>query len=60
VNPAFASIVGAVAIGKGIGLNLIVGLAPVAAGIWIATTRSAPAAAAVHINRIGGHKLAGI
>ncbi|MGC1765729.1 MAG: hypothetical protein WA769_22640 [Pseudolabrys sp.] len=31
-------LVGAVAIGKGIGLNLIVGLAPVAAGIWIATT----------------------
>ena len=38
VNPAFASIVGAVAIGEGIGLNLIVGLAAVAAGIWIATT----------------------
>jgi drug/metabolite transporter (DMT)-like permease len=38
VNPVFASIVGAVAIGEGIGLNLIVGLAAVAAGIWIATT----------------------
>jgi drug/metabolite transporter (DMT)-like permease len=36
VNPVFASIVGAVAIGEGIGLNLIVGLAAVAAGIWLA------------------------
>ena len=38
VNPVFASIVGAFAIGEGIGLNLIVGLAAVVAGIWIATT----------------------
>ena len=38
VNPVFASIVGALAIGEGIGFNLIVGLAAVAAGIWIATT----------------------
>ncbi len=37
VNPVFASIVGALAIGEGIGLNLIAGLAAVAAGIWIAT-----------------------
>ena len=36
INPVFASIVGAVAIGEGIGLNLIVGLAAVAAGIWLA------------------------
>jgi drug/metabolite transporter (DMT)-like permease len=36
VNPVFASIVGAVAIGEGIGLNLIVGLAAVAIGIWLA------------------------
>jgi drug/metabolite transporter (DMT)-like permease len=36
VNPVFASIVGAVAIGEGIGLNLIVGLAAVAVGIWLA------------------------
>jgi drug/metabolite transporter (DMT)-like permease len=36
VNPVFASIVGAVAIGEGIGLNLIIGLAAVAAGIWLA------------------------
>ncbi len=36
VNPVFASIVGAVAIGEGIGLNLVVGLAAVAAGIWLA------------------------
>jgi drug/metabolite transporter (DMT)-like permease len=36
VNPVFASIVGAVAIGDGIGLNLIAGLAAVAAGIWLA------------------------
>lgn len=38
VNPVFASIVGALAIGEGIGLNLIAGLAAVMAGIWIATT----------------------
>jgi drug/metabolite transporter (DMT)-like permease len=36
VNPVFASIVGAVAIGEGIGLNLIIGLAAVATGIWLA------------------------
>jgi drug/metabolite transporter (DMT)-like permease len=36
VNPVFASIVGAVAIGEGIGFNLIVGLAAVAIGIWLA------------------------
>ena len=36
VNPVFASIVGAVAIGEGIGVNLIIGLAAVAAGIWLA------------------------
>src|SRR5690349_10863684 len=36
INPVFASIVGALAIGEGIGLNLIAGLAAVAAGIWIA------------------------
>ena len=40
VNPVFASIVGALAIGEGIGLNLIAGLAAVAVGIWIATTAS--------------------
>ena len=38
VNPVFASIVGALAIGEGIGLNLVAGLAAVAAGIWIAST----------------------
>jgi drug/metabolite transporter (DMT)-like permease len=42
VNPVFASIVGALAIGEGIGLNLIAGLMAVAVGIWIATT-AAPA-----------------
>ncbi|MBI2714647.1 MAG: DMT family transporter [Rhizobiales bacterium] len=41
VNPVFASIVGALVIGEGIGLNLIAGLAAVAAGIWIATTGAA-------------------
>ena len=40
VNPVFASIVGALAIGEGIGLNLVAGLAAVAVGIWIATTAS--------------------
>ena len=43
VNPVFASIVGALAIGEGIGLHLIAGLIAVGAGIWIATT-GAPAA----------------
>jgi drug/metabolite transporter (DMT)-like permease len=38
VNPVFASIVGALAMSEGIGLNLIAGLAAVALGIWIATT----------------------
>ena len=36
VNPVFASIVGAVAIGEGIGINLIIGLVAVAVGIWLA------------------------
>jgi drug/metabolite transporter (DMT)-like permease len=40
VNPIFASVVGALAIGEGIGLNLIGGLAAVGCGIWIATTDS--------------------
>ncbi len=41
VNPVFASIVGALAIHEGIGLNLIAGLVAVAVGIWIATTAAA-------------------
>lgn len=41
VNPVFASIVGALAIGEGIGIDLVAGLAMVAAGIWIATTGAA-------------------
>jgi drug/metabolite transporter (DMT)-like permease len=41
VNPVLASMVGALAIGERIGFNLIVGLAAVAAGIWIATTDAA-------------------
>ena len=44
VNPIFASIVGALAVGEKIGLNLIIGLAAVTIGIWIATV-SAPAPA---------------
>ena len=36
VNPVFASIVGALAIGESIGVNLVVGLAAVAVGIWLA------------------------
>jgi drug/metabolite transporter (DMT)-like permease len=40
VNPVFASIVGALAIGEGIGLNLVAGLMAVAVGIWIATTEA--------------------
>jgi drug/metabolite transporter (DMT)-like permease len=38
INPVVASTVGALAIGEGIGFNLIAGLVAVAAGIWIATT----------------------
>jgi drug/metabolite transporter (DMT)-like permease len=44
VNPIFAAIVGALAIGEPIGINLVIGLAAVFTGIWIATTgRSANA-----------------
>jgi drug/metabolite transporter (DMT)-like permease len=42
VNPVLASIVGALAIGEGIGLNLIAGLIAVLAGIWLATTGRHP------------------
>jgi drug/metabolite transporter (DMT)-like permease len=38
VNPVLASIVGALAMGEGIGLNLVMGIVAVVAGIWIATT----------------------
>jgi drug/metabolite transporter (DMT)-like permease len=38
VNPIMASIVGALAIGEAIGLNLVVGIVAVAAGIWIASS----------------------
>jgi drug/metabolite transporter (DMT)-like permease len=41
VNPVFASIVGALAIHEGIGINFIAGLIAVAVGIWLATTVSA-------------------
>ena len=37
VNPISASIVAAILIGEPIGLNLVVGIAAVLAGIWIAT-----------------------
>jgi drug/metabolite transporter (DMT)-like permease len=43
VNPVLAAAVGALAIGEPIGINLVVGLVAVFAGIWIAT--SAPAVA---------------
>jgi drug/metabolite transporter (DMT)-like permease len=43
VNPVFASLVGALVIGERIGLNLIAGLAAVAAGIWIATSGASAA-----------------
>lgn len=42
VNPVFASAVGALAIGEAIGINLIIGLIAVGAGILLATT-GAPA-----------------
>jgi len=38
INPVFAATVGALTLGEGIGLNLVVGLIAVAAGIWLATT----------------------
>jgi drug/metabolite transporter (DMT)-like permease len=38
VNPLFAAAVGALAIGEPIGINLIIGLVAVFAGIWVATS----------------------
>ncbi|MGA7490087.1 MAG: DMT family transporter [Xanthobacteraceae bacterium] len=38
INPVFASAVGALTLGEPIGINLIVGLVGVFAGIWIATS----------------------
>jgi drug/metabolite transporter (DMT)-like permease len=40
INPVFASAVGALTLGEPIGINLIVGLLAVFAGIWIATSES--------------------
>jgi drug/metabolite transporter (DMT)-like permease len=45
VNPITASLVGALLIGEPLGWNLIVGLATVFLGIWIATTNNQPVAA---------------
>src|SRR5262249_60555192 len=42
INPVFASAVGALTLGEPIGINLVVALLAVFAGIWIAT--SGPAA----------------
>ena len=41
INPVFASAVGAFTLGEPIGINLVVGLVAVFAGIWIATSESA-------------------
>jgi len=41
INPVFASAVGALTLGEPIGINLVVGLLAVFAGIWIATSASA-------------------
>lgn len=38
VNPLFAAIVGALVVSEPIGINLVVGLLAVFAGIWIAAT----------------------
>jgi drug/metabolite transporter (DMT)-like permease len=38
VNPIFAALVGALAIGEPIGIDLVIGLVAVFAGIWIAAT----------------------
>jgi drug/metabolite transporter (DMT)-like permease len=43
VNPVTASIVAALLLGEPIGLNLLVGVAAVFAGIWIASTTGPPA-----------------
>src|SRR5262249_38240376 len=40
INPVFASAVGAFTWGEPIGINLVVGLLAVFAGIWIATSES--------------------
>jgi drug/metabolite transporter (DMT)-like permease len=42
LNPVMASIVAAFLLGEPIGLNLIVGVAAVFAGIWLASTESRP------------------
>ncbi len=41
INPVFASAVGALTLGEPIGINLVVGLLAVFAGIWTATSGSA-------------------
>jgi len=41
INPVFASAVGVLTLGEPIGINLVVGLLAVFAGIWIATSESA-------------------
>jgi drug/metabolite transporter (DMT)-like permease len=38
VNPVAASLLAAVLVGEPIGLNLLIGLVAIAAGIWIAST----------------------
>jgi drug/metabolite transporter (DMT)-like permease len=43
VNPATASLVAGLLLGEPIGLNLVVGVAAVFAGIWIASTTRRPA-----------------
>ncbi len=40
INPVFASAVGALTLGEPIGINLVVGLLAVFAGIWLATSES--------------------
>jgi drug/metabolite transporter (DMT)-like permease len=46
VNPIFAAFIGAFAIGEPVGIDLIIGLAAVLAGIWIAATDRLRTAAA--------------
>ena len=41
VNPIFAAAVGALAIGEPVGINLVIGLAAVFGGIWLAATGGA-------------------
>jgi drug/metabolite transporter (DMT)-like permease len=54
VNPVAASLLAAVLVGEPIGLNLVLGMAAVGAGIWLASTdgASSPASAAASSRKV--------